>query len=154
MAITQGINALQECARHLLEGDSSQADYWLEELLAEVTGYNAAARSILIVANNSGQKRLASLLLSAEFEVHAVVEAAIKLAEQAPIPLESPPRLDKVRAAQHLRTHLKRLDVKFEYIIHHLSEFFGNIDLVRMGDEFSATRSMLTGRFHTMSDGG
>lgn len=149
VAIAQSISALQSCARHLLEEDPDRADYWLDELLAEVTGYDAALASILTIAERSGQKRLRALLLSSEHEVHAVVEAAIKLKDLGPLTNES-----KIHAAGHLRTHLKHLDRKSDYVINHLSEFFGNVDLVQLGEEFDGIRSRLTSRFHTMSDGG
>lgn len=150
LAVQQSISAVQSCARHLLEEAPARADYWLDELLAEVTGYDAASAGIMKVAERNGRKRLKDLLLSSEYEVHAVVEAAIKLKESGSLTNES----KKNQAAQQLRTHLKRLDLKAAYVIHHLSEFFGNADLAQLGDEFDGTRSMLTGRFHTMSDGG
>jgi|GEM_PF-7076579 len=150
MAIAQSISALQSCARHLLDEDTGRADYWLDELLAEVTGYDAAHASILKIAERNGQKRLEALLLSCGYEVHDVVEAAIKLKESGPLTNESM----KILAARQLRTHLKRLELKADYIIQHLSEFFGNVALVQLGEEFDGTRSKLTSRFHTMSDGG
>jgi hypothetical protein len=146
-AIGQSYSELNWIATRVLNRNPNTTPIWVDELLAEAASYQRSIELIGRASASVESTRLHCLLKSIDVEINTVLRTARAIAQERGT-------VEEISSSVHsrdLETHMTRLQIKGQYLMDHLSDFFTTDELQELGPEFSDERNTLVLRMLDMS---